>query len=400
MPFKCHSVLNYQPDIEISRGVFNKNNHFGESMRSSTKVPTKAKGFTLVELLVVIAIIGILVALLLPAVQKAREAAQRLECQNNLKNIGLAILNHESAMRAYPTGGWGFIWSGEPDMGFGPSQPGGWPFSVLPFMENKNIYDLSKGLSGSDKIDALVVLRGTVAPMMNCPSRRGSVGYPLVKTNETVYAGNNPEVAGRTDYAGNGGTFSFNQNPPGVKPNDGTRGPTVACLETFPDCPYFTQVDLAYSRAKEAGYPFDGIFGVASKVKPKNVKDGTSKTMLIGEKYHQPEQYQTGRHCGDNNSLFHGYDWDNIRWAPALDANDPTVLLPNTVTTRTPHRDQAAYPGGGPWGCSQEFGSIHAGGFNHVRCDGSVHNTSYDIDLFAFSALASRDGSEVVSDDE
>ena len=89
------------------------------------------KGFTLVELLVVIAIIGILVALLLPAIQAAREAARRSQCGNNLKQIGLAFLLHESTHKHFPTSGYGWRWQGDPDKGYGEDQPGGWAYNIL-----------------------------------------------------------------------------------------------------------------------------------------------------------------------------------------------------------------------------------------------------------------------------
>ena len=102
-------------------------------------------GFTLVELLVVITIIGILIALLLPAVQAAREAARQAQCRNNLKQLALACLNHEQIHRFLPTNGWGTYWEGDPDRGVAKSQPGGWVFNVLPYIEQPTIHDLGKG---------------------------------------------------------------------------------------------------------------------------------------------------------------------------------------------------------------------------------------------------------------
>src|SRR5262245_15209869 len=101
--------------------------------------------FTLIELLVVIAFIPILIGLLLPAVQAVREAAARIECANNLKQISLGILNHEASWKRYPTGGWGWGWVGDPDRGNDFRQPGGWVFNLLPYVEQDNLHRVGAG---------------------------------------------------------------------------------------------------------------------------------------------------------------------------------------------------------------------------------------------------------------
>ncbi len=125
--------------------------------------------FTLVELLVVIAIIGILIALLLPAIQAAREAGRRTQCKNNLKQMGLAAQNHLSTQKFFPTSGWGWSWVGDADRGFGINQPGGWIYNILPFIEGGSVRSMGKGMSSAAKYDAQAQMQGIVLPFFNCP---------------------------------------------------------------------------------------------------------------------------------------------------------------------------------------------------------------------------------------
>ena len=135
-------------------------------------------GFTLVELFVVITIIGILIALLLPAVQAAREAARRAQCSNNLKQISLGCLNHESAYGFFPTNGWGPLWVGDPNRGAGYSQPGGFVFCVLPYVEQAAVYQLGMGITSNAALVAANTQRlPTPVATFNCPSRRAAKAY-------------------------------------------------------------------------------------------------------------------------------------------------------------------------------------------------------------------------------
>ena len=108
--------------------------------------PAGSRAFTLVELLVVITIIGVVIALLLPAVQAVREAARIGQCQNNLKQLAQGCLNHENATRRFPTNGWGPHWTGDADMGNDWLQPGGWIYNILPYIEQQSLHDMGAGL--------------------------------------------------------------------------------------------------------------------------------------------------------------------------------------------------------------------------------------------------------------
>ena len=128
----------------------------------------------------VIAIIGILISLLLPAVQAAREAARRAKCVNNLKQLALGCLNHESAVKAFPTGGWSFCFLGHPDLGVGPSQPASWLFNILPYIEESTLYKTQQGKTGTALQSAATTLITTPLNAFYCPSRRPTQNYPNI----------------------------------------------------------------------------------------------------------------------------------------------------------------------------------------------------------------------------
>ena len=322
----------------------------------------KRYAFTLVELLVVIAIIAMLVTLLLPAVQAAREAARRIQCANNLKQMGLAAINHESAQGFFPSSGWGFRWTGDPDRGFGANQPAGWIYDCYAFMEGNDVWSIGKGLPLSDKFQALALQRAVVVPMMHCPSRRDAKGYPVTETSVNAAQ---PDSENKSDYAMNGGSQEAYL---------GSFGSYPACLENYPDCGFPTTT------------AFDGISTVVSEVRIGQIVDGTSKTCLIGEKYLNPEFYNSGSACVDNNSNSQGNDWDVNRWFPTGRKGMRQV---RAWDQRRPRVDTPGFEN-----CTQRFGSAHVTGLQMVYCDGSVHMIEYGIDQWVYSALGSRDGEE------
>jgi prepilin-type N-terminal cleavage/methylation domain-containing protein len=149
--------------------------------RSIGQLPgrTTVKAFTLVELLVVIAIIGVLVAMLLPAVQSAREAARRIQCSNHLKQIGLGCMNYESTHGHFPSGGWNFNWTADPDRGNSVNQPGSWIYNILDYIEMSNLRNLGAGVTDRNaKKAASIKLHQTPVPTFQCPSRRRPYIYP------------------------------------------------------------------------------------------------------------------------------------------------------------------------------------------------------------------------------
>ena len=261
----------------------------------------KSSGFTLVESLVVITIIGILIALLLPAVQAAREAARRVQCSNNLKQIGLAMLQHEERNKFFPSSGWGYGWVGDPDRGIGKQQPGGWVYQSLSYMEQQPLFHLGTDgqpdvVTDQQKIGTAQCVN-TPLSFMNCPTRRQPILYPL----DTSSSGQPFNIApitmmARTDYNACGG--------------DQFCGWTDASLEP---------TSLAQGNAMTASYwgsltkTYTGISYLHSEVATAWVTDGLSNTYMVGEKYLDPDYYYNGTDWADNESMYAGEDNDTNR---------------------------------------------------------------------------------------
>lgn len=320
-----------------------------------TRLPSRRRGFTLVELLVVIAIIGVLVALLLPAVQAAREAARRTQCSNQLRQLALGSLNHLDTHGFFPSGGWGWNWVGDPDLGFGKNQPGPWTYSVLPFIEQQNLWSMGKGETNTTTKKELLSDMNAIQPAdFICPSRR-PVQPTGVKPHWTPRNCNRIEFSGKSDYAINiGGDSDVGDYWGFSGPSSLTQAEAYTRLDKWPD-----PLDDA-----QWGEIFNGLCHIRSEIRIAEITDGASNTYLIGEKYLRPESYagvgaqgSPTYDTGDNETIFTGFNRDYQR-----------------SSVEPPQQDRQGF--------QRDFiyGSAHSGALNMSLCDGSVRTVSYDVD--------------------
>ena len=326
---------------------------------SQKQKPQRQSAFTLVELLVVIAIIAMLVTLLLPAVQAARESARRTQCLNNMRNIALAWLNHESAQGFLPSSGWGWRWQGDPDRSFGKSQPGGWGYDILSYMEQQDIRNLGRGLEDAAKGQAMLIAVSTPISVFNCPTRREARTYP--KSRGGALADNLTECEqgkcslARSDYQANSGNVAVGE----------TRGPTGNRQTEFDGAPYHNG-------------QANGVTQQVSEIRLGQILDGTSKTLCVGEKYLNADRYTDGQDPADDQNIMQGVDRDVNGYTASATATGITVR------EYVPRRDTHGV------GLNWTFGSAHNNALNAVFVDGSGRSIEYGIDPVVFWAMGGR----------
>ncbi|MGD9634677.1 MAG: DUF1559 domain-containing protein [Pirellulales bacterium] len=382
-------------------------------------------GFTLVELLVVIAIIGILVALLLPAIQSAREAARRTECRNHLKNIGLAIHNFHDSQKMFPTGGTSpgariqdYLkdTATTPEQNRkgpanGPLKQGlGWLFQILPYLEEGAVSNIVRQTD----------LSKSPIPLYNCPSRRG-----VTVSSNTAFTADPVEVS-LVDYAaatagpsrseiGNAIENYFNDFAAPYS-NPDANITDILVKEVFWGCPdtrcnYTVPSDSVVRQMQNAGTPvqYRGIIqrtdwtaplnpaaypeggkrnGFGVKMTFSKIIDGTSKTLLAAEKRLRPSEY-SGVSTREDAQPNQAPTFDDRGWADGWDYDHlRSTMFPVVQDGETPTADlDFAFA----------FGSAHPGGMNALFADGSVTSIGYDIDRETFNRLGHRSDGETIT---
>ncbi|NLY01021.1 MAG: DUF1559 domain-containing protein [Rhodopirellula sp.] len=359
-------------------------------MFSSRVVRHRRRGFTLVELLVVIAIIGILIALLLPAVQAAREAARRSQCSNNLKQAALGLLNYEDTHKTLPNS---FLlaanWNAQV-----------WGTRILPFIEQQAIYDQYDSGTPSFNEAGMVGFSQTVA----------NRNLALIQTVLSVYLCPSAPGDGQSrTYSGQLPAGSMGSGIPPMNvtwrsaPSDYT--PTVAVNRArFPSSvggrtalhvAAYSPADPSQSSLWGALASYNDIDGTRDHSRLRSITDGLSNTILLGERVGGLTVYRGGQsHSGDttnygpNNGggwgdILNGFNWVYGTLQDASD-NNTGVLGQGTCTVNCTNRRQAG------------FYSFHPGGAQVALCDGSVRFISETIEPRVIAAVITRSNGEAV----
>jgi prepilin-type N-terminal cleavage/methylation domain-containing protein/prepilin-type processing-associated H-X9-DG protein len=317
---------------------------------------SKSRGFTLVELLVVIAIIGTLVALLLPAIQAARESARRNQCVNNLKQIGLAVQGRHDAKKLFPAGRLGRPASGGGGVNtFGVS----WAFELLPYVEQMPLYQaLKRSLPSTDPQNSLAMR--TAVSLFFCPSRREPAADRDFDNNDQPPPEENRAVAAGGDYAGSAGI----------------------------------DIDLGvHNLDGEPAGIVGGVFYTFSRISLRNVTDGTSQTIAVGEKY-IPTEDETRQRSDFKEDMMHYYQRDT-----AYFAGDHRYSIMADTQCGLAHGQAPAGASCGVMELRQQFGSEHGGVNNFVFLDGHVQAVADAVDPIMLQRVSTISDDQVVDTD-
>ncbi|MFK7736497.1 MAG: DUF1559 domain-containing protein [Pirellulaceae bacterium] len=329
------------------------------------------RGFTLVELLVVIAIIGILVGLLLPAVQAAREAARRMQCSNNLKQVGLAVLNYESANKTFPMAWWLDVPGGT---NIAAANGNSWAYAILPYIEQVNLYN---------RFDQRF-------PAMNELGPIAQANVQVIQSPLSFYnCPSSPHAASETytgDASAAGLPVTWEAAACDYMPATGVRG---------------VYADIAYAGApggsRHGVLQVWGIFGSNRRGKIGSITDGTSNTILVGERTGGSQIYvgtqpaaalttllipTNGGGWGD---VLNGENWVSGALAGQYDPTNPNVFLQEGPCAINCNNIRG-----------RSFHCFHTGGAHFGLCDGSVQYLSQSIDALTFASLITRQKGEPV----
>ena len=338
------------------------------------------RGFTLIELLVVIAIIGVLIALLLPAVQAAREAARRAQCTNNLKQLALAAHNYHDQVGKFPTGMYLHPVFGPPGLAWNNS---GWLVLMLPQFEQQTIYNAvnfsimwgtNKGggwrWSGVYMGEQNSTVRLTVINSLICPSDTS----PNIDTTNADEINNDP--AAGTSYVGNVGDNCL-ACAGGL--GDPRNGHVIICAaQGNRTCrlPQLGHDRLSSAQLNNGTTSGSGIFWAwGSNVGVNMITDGTSNTFMAGEQIRKVTRWNS--------------------WVHANQSVGSTAVPLNYKYVGS----NGIYPVTGNWTWQYSFRSQHPGGANFAFCDGSVKFIKNSINFYIYQGLSTRAQNELISAD-
>ena len=312
-------------------------------------------GFTLVELLVVIAIIGVLVGLLLPAVQAAREAARRMSCQNNLHNVGIGLHNYHYSFRQLPSG-----WIAS-DVDH--HEPGwGWASAILPNIEESAAYEQ---INFSLAIEEDVHEQSRLTPISTymCPSDVLTPIYAIAEGDEDDdHDHDDDDDHEDEDHADDDDDDHDHDHEDGVNVDDGHALFQIAKSNYLG---VYGTLDI-----HDDLYKGDGLFYGNSRHRFRDILDGLSNTLMVGER----------------NSRLGGSVWHGV----IHDANEAAARVVGAADHSPNH----------PSGHFEDFSSYHVGGAQFILSDGSVHMITDSIDMTVYNALTTRANKEVIAANE